>query len=391
MWLYAVVIPTGALLWLFVWGLHIQAMPDSASEDTIGLTGVLMILDVVLGVMAVASLPFRHRAPLAVALVVSSTLVVSASAIGAAVVAVVYLAIVGTRAAIALSGAVWLLAILANGSLVLPAIGAKTSPTEMLTMMLLGAFLFAVLWAIGRYRRARAETITILRERAESVERERERDVQAAREAERLRIAREMHDVLAHRISIVSMHAGALTYRDDLPNARITEAAEIIQESTALALSELRELLGVLRDTNEDDPHGPQPTLQHLPILLTEARAAGVTVTVDYSGLEFAYGQPRTAGLSDSTSRTGYRIVQEALTNARKHAAGEPVHLQLEHTGDALIITCRNRRHRESLPSSGTSGLGLVGLTERAHLAGGTLAIRQESGEFVVEVTLPWS
>lgn len=391
MWPYAVVIPTGALLWLIVWGAHLQMIPTNASDDTIGLTGALMLLDVIFGVVAIVILPLRQRAPLMVALVASATLIASASAIGAAVVAVVHLAIVGTRTGLILCGAVWTLAILGNGALVFPALGTNTNTAEALVVLLVGVLFYAVLVAIGRYRRARTETVTLLRERAEHTEAERERDVKTAQEAERLRIAREMHDVLAHRISLVSMHAGALTYREDLPREKITEAAHIIQESTALALTELRGLLGVLRDTDERDPRGPQPTLEHLPILLAETRAAGVTIEVEYSGIDTADGQLITVGLSEATARAGYRIVQEALTNARKHAPGETVHLRLEHSGEHLLITSRNRLPREPVESTGSSSMGLVGLTERAQLAGGTVTTGEHSGEFVLEGRLPWN
>ena len=172
---------------------------------------------------------------------------------------------------------------------------------------------------------------------------------------------------------------------------KITEAAHVIQESTALALTELRGLLGVLRDTGERDPRGPQPILEHLPILLAEARAAGVAVEVEYTGIDTVDGQPITIGLSEATSRAGYRIVQEALTNARKHAPGETVRLRLEHNGEHLIITSRNRLPRGPAQSTGSSSMGLIGLTERAQLAGGTLTASQHSGEFVVEGRLPWS
>lgn len=386
-WPYAVVGSAGVLLWFIVWGAHVQTIPSNADEETIGLTGAVMLLDVVLGVVAIVVLPLRRRAPLMVALVTSVALIVSASAIGAAVVAVVHLAIVGTRTRLVLSGAVWTLAFLGNGVLVFPALGTSTSTTEAFVILLVGVLFYAVLVAIGRYRRARTETLALLRERAEHAEAERERDVKTAQEAERLRIAREMHDVLAHRMSLVSMHAGALTYRDDLPREKITEAAYIIQESTALALTELRGLLGVLRDTDERDPRDPQPLLQHLPILLAETRAAGLNVEVEYSGIDTADGQPVTTGLSEATSRAGYRIVQEALTNARKHAPGEAVRLCLEHSGDQLTITSRNKLPRKQDKSTGH---GLVGLTERAQLAGGTLTVTQHSGEFVVEGRLPW-
>lgn len=163
-WPYAVVGSAGVLLWFIVWGAHLQTIPSNADEETIGLTGALMLLDVVLGVVAIVVLPLRRRAPLMVALVTSVALIVSASAIGAAVVAVVHLAIVGTRTRLVLSGAVWTLAFLGNGVLVFPALGTSTSTTEAFVILLVGVLFYAVLVAIGRYRRARTETLALLRE-----------------------------------------------------------------------------------------------------------------------------------------------------------------------------------------------------------------------------------
>lgn len=387
-WVYSAVIFTGVASWFIIWGTHVQTIPADASDDDIGATGLLMLLDVVLGIAAVCILPLRDRAPLTIAILTSGMLMFSTSTIGAAVLAAVHLAIVGSRLAITVTGGVWMLAALGNER-VFTVLGSTTNTVDTLISITVEMLFYLVLVAIGRYRRARRETLTLLRERADHVERERERDVKTAKETERLRIAREMHDVLAHRISLVSLHAGALTYRDDLPREKITEAAHVIQESTALALEELRGLLGVLRNTGTDDQRSPQPTLEHLPILLAEARATGVSVAVEFSGIETSREQPLVQGLDETTSRVAYRVVQEALTNARKHAPGEPVRLRLTRDGGSLLVESHNRIS-ENTPAAPSSRMGLIGLTERVELAGGAVDSEETSSDFTLRARLPW-
>ncbi len=171
--------------------------------------------------------------------------------------------------------------------------------------------------AIGMYIGSRRELIWTLRERAHQAEAEQELRVGRARSAERERIAREMHDVLAHRISLVTMHAGALAYRTDLPPEQVRETAELIQTKAHEAMTDLRQVLGMLR--GEDGvPDRPQPTLPDLGTLMDEARTSGMVV--DFHDLLPSGQLP-----SEQVGRTVYRIVQEALTNARKHAAGTHV------------------------------------------------------------------
>jgi len=125
-----------------------------------------------------------------------------------------------------------------------------------------------------------------------------------------------MHDVLAHRISLVAMHAGALSYRGDLSREETQLAAGVIQDGAHQALSDLREVLGVLRDPTGDhdgSPQRPQPTLHDVPALVAEAVDGGMRVQLDDE-------LPPEADVPAATGRTIYRMVQEALTNARKHA-----------------------------------------------------------------------
>ena len=212
--------------------------------------------------------------------------------------------------------------------------------------------------------------------------------VEQARHAERTRIAREMHDVLAHRISLVSLHAGALEFRPDAPPDEVARAAAVIRASAHQALEDLRTVIGVLRDGADGDaPQPPQPTLAALPELLEESRRAGMRLHADVRVADFA-------AVPDSVGRHALRIVQEALTNARKHAAAAAVDLRLEgEPGEGLTIDVRNpapvlAAGASEIPGAGT---GLVGLAERVTLCGGHLEHGlDEAGDFRLHAWLPW-
>jgi len=205
------------------------------------------------------------------------------------------------------------------------------------------------------------------------------------RAAERQRIAREMHDVLAHRLSLLSVHAGALEFHPDAPAEEVAEAAGVIRESARSALEELRDVIGVLREEGSEDPtQPPQPTLADLPALVAESRAAGMRLS---ARIELGDATPLAA-----VGRTAYRIAQEGLTNARKHAPGAAVTLTVRAPGGGLEVEVRSLAPvavaaGASLPGAGT---GLVGLTERVSLAGGELEHGVDpDGAFVLRARLP--
>ncbi|MBM2623060.1 sensor histidine kinase [Actinoplanes sp. LDG1-06] len=243
--------------------------------------------------------------------------------------------------------------------------------------------LIACLW--GMVVRARRQLVASYRDRAERAEAEQQLRVAQARATERNRIAREMHDVLAHRISLLSLHAGALEIKPNATPDEVTSAAGVIRASAHQALQDLREVIGVLRDDRpEGAPEPPQPTLGALPALAEESRSAGTKVSLDVSV------EPDT--VPAGTGRTAYRIVQEGLTNARKHAPGAAVRVNVAGTaGDGLVIDIRNPwpiSGGASIPGTGT---GLIGLTERAALAGGRLSHgRTPQDEFALTAWLPW-
>ncbi len=253
--------------------------------------------------------------------------------------------------------------------------------------ILFGFLIVGIVVAVGYAMGSQRSLLESLRDRADTAEREQQARVAQAQAAERTRIAREMHDVLAHRISLVAMHAGALSYRTDLTPEEQATAAKTIEDNAHRALRDLRDVLGVLRDPTQPtdgDPERPQPVISDIARLVEEERASGMRVSLD----DAIVGE-----LPDSRGRTAYRIVQEALTNARKHAAGTSVTVTLSGSeDDGLTVTIRNAAAvgapRSTLPDS---GLGLIGLDERVGLTGGRLRHgRDAGGGYVVEAWIPW-
>jgi signal transduction histidine kinase len=201
-----------------------------------------------------------------------------------------------------------------------------------------------------------------------------------------------MHDVLAHRLSLLSVHAGALEFRPDAPAADIQRAAGVIRESAHQALEDLQVVLGVLRSpSGAGVTEPPQPTLADVRTLVEEARAAGMDVGLDERITGTAEGAG-TAAATGITGRTAYRIVQEGLTNARKHGRSAPVRVTLRGgPREGLSVDLRNRApHGGPASAIPGTGQGLIGLTERAALAGGTVAYGRSEDDFLLQAWLPW-
>ncbi|GAA1390588.1 sensor histidine kinase [Catellatospora chokoriensis] len=239
-------------------------------------------------------------------------------------------------------------------------------------------------FVFGLWVRARRQVLEQLRDRAERLEREQHERAERARSDERRRIAREMHDVVAHRVALMVLHAGALEVSTADP--RTAEEAALIRTTGREAMQELREVLGMLRAPDLADgaapEFAPQPTLADLDRLLDASRAAGLPVRrVDE-------GQPRDVPLS--AQRTAYRVVQEALTNVAKHAGAVPTTVTLRHELHGLVVAVENAPPAAPAPPVPDSGLGLVGLTERVALAGGTVQARPRlDGGFLVRARIP--
>ncbi|MYW06588.1 histidine kinase [Streptomyces sp. SID3343] len=238
----------------------------------------------------------------------------------------------------------------------------------------------------GMLIRSQRQLTASWRERARQAEEGQRLRVEEARHLERERLAREMHDVLAHRISLLAIHAGALQYRPGA-SAEEARAAEIIRQSAFEALEDLREVIGVLRahpDEAEDAGiERPQPLLSDLPALVDESRQAGAVVELDL---------PHLPSVSGRTGRHAYRIVQEGLTNARKHAPGAHVRVSVTPAGEeGLAIEVVNRMpHGRASSDIPGAGVGLIGLRERVALIGGRLEHgHTDTGDFRLSVWLP--
>ena len=354
--------------------------------------GSYPVLDIVVGVVSVALLPLLRRWPLPVGLVLSLLTAVSPAATPSATTAALLIARY-QRLGVALEvGATGIAAHLIRETW-RPIHGL---PYVWWAVLVFVAYAALVGW--GTLIRANRALISSLRDRAEQAEANQARRVSEARAAERTRIAREMHDVLAHRLSLLATYAGALAYRPDAPPEQVSRAAEVVRSGVHEALDELREVIGVLRDDSLPDlaaASRPLPGVAELPELVRESRAAGMRV--ETLGAAWPAQSNTVAGLPDAAGRTAYRVVQEGLTNARKHAPGQPVTVTLDGRPgaglDVLVVNSTGSASTStavpSFPVPG-SGTGLIGLTERLELAGGTLDWRNSGGEFRLRAWLPW-
>lgn len=353
-----------------------------ADIDDQPIVGWFFVGDTLLGVLSFVLVHHRHRAPGRVAALTAAFSFVSVSSAGPAT------WMVGSLASRHRWQLLWLvvpLNVLAGVAQERFYPGEDELPVW--AAFLFGILVIAVVVAVGYAMGSQRDLMTSLRDRADTAEREQQARVARAQAAERTRIAREMHDVLAHRISLVAMHAGALGYRTDLTPEEQGTAARTIEENAHRALRDLRDVLGVLRDPmapTDARPELPQPVIGDIARLVDEERAGGMRVTLD----DTTVGE-----LADTPARTAYRVVQEALTNARKHAPGTAVAVTLSgNADDGLSIRVRNAVAVGG-PGAGLpeSGLGLVGLDERVALAGGRIEHGPDtSGGYALSAWIPW-
>jgi signal transduction histidine kinase len=342
---------------------------------------MLQVVDLAYGAVGCVALWARRRWPVGVAVLLLPATFFSAAAVGAGVMALFTVAVhrrwpvAAAVAAVQLAGVPVYYAVHPDAAY----------PLWVFYLLAAASTLAVVAW--GMFVRARRELVLSLRDRADRAEAEQKLRVEQARDHERARIAREMHDVLAHRISLVSLHAGALAFRPDAPPDEVARAAEVIRGSAHLALQDLREVIGVLRGAPEGrDPERPQPALADVPELVRECRRAGMHVALELTCDPVA--APEGAG------RTAFRVVQEGLTNARKHARGAAVRVTLSGgPGEGLAVEVRNALAvggpaAADIPGAGA---GLAGLAERVALAGERLEHGPTAdGAFRLAATLPW-
>jgi signal transduction histidine kinase len=338
-------------------------------------SGSLVALDIVVGVLALGLVPLLVRWPVWSAVALAVLAAVSPLATPPSTVGTLHVA--RTRPfAVAVGVATAGIAAHAVRGLWNPMPGL--SFTWWLVLVVIG---HAGLVGWGALAEARRVVIASLEERALRAEAEQGRRIAEARAAERTRMARDMHDVLAHRLSLLATYAGALEFRPDLAPEKVSKAAGVIRSGVHQALDELRDVISVLRDGTDDSLARPVPALADLPALVEETQAVGTPVAVQDS----LVSQP-----PGTTGRTAYRVLQEALTNARKHAPGQPVSIALDGTpGEHLIIAVTNPLCSEPTVIPGT-GTGLGGLTERVRLAGGQLDHQVTAREFRLHALLPW-
>ncbi|MEQ4305077.1 histidine kinase [Plantactinospora sp. B6F1] len=384
------------LVWAWTW----RSVPLHY-VDTI--PGWMLTIDPWVGAVGCLALWWRRRFPILLGVAMVLVVALAATGLGAALVMVLTVAVHRN----------WLPAALLTVLHLVPslAFGYENPPPGVtrwayLTMVLL-MYLVPLGWGIAV--RARRQLITNLRREVDRERAEQRRRLAGARRAERERIAREMHDVLAHRISLISVHAGALAYRTAQSDAgagaplgatELGGAIEVIRDNARQALVELGDVLAVLRpergdrdggephpDSGTDDRSAPQPRLADILRLVQEAQAAGQRVV-----FEMVCPPGAAESLRPAVQRTVYRTVQEGLTNARKHAGRTEVTVRVEvDPGSGIAATITN-----PLPSPRTAadlpgaGAGLTGLAERLALDGGTIEHGVVGGTFRLSTRLPW-
>ncbi|RZT88664.1 signal transduction histidine kinase [Pseudonocardia sediminis] len=343
---------------------------------------VAVLVTACLGAVARRSLPVAGLAPVTVALVVGPLLVGTTDLATVLVFAdVLYCAVLHTsrrtsRAVITTSGA----AVIAVAVVVLVTDGGRVAVLSLLNMLLLVAI--PVLWAaeVRRHRDlAHAERL-----RAEQAARMAELDRDAAVAAERARMARDLHDIVAGQLSAIALQSEAVLHHPDPDPELLRRVLGAAREGSVSALAEMRTMIGLLRAEPGTEPRTAPARLDQLGPLLDAAREQGLRV-------ELIDERPQGPEPAAAVELAAYRIVQEGLTNASKHAPGAAVTLTLGHDAGALVVGLHNdlplRAPRSTPVTSG--GTGLLGLRERAVAVGGRLDAGPEDGRWRLCAALP--
>jgi signal transduction histidine kinase len=257
-------------------------------------------------------------------------------------------------------------------------LGAVRTDDATVTDLTAPVVLFVAAWSAGRVLRARREHADELEDRADRLEREQDARERQAAADERARIARELHDIVAHRVTTIVIQADSGSVTADDPE-RAREAFGGIAGSGRQALAELRRLLELMRPEDDSAAIAPQPGIARIDELVRGARDSGMPVHARVDG--------DLAALPAGVDLTAYRIVQEALTNALRHARTQ-AHVRVARNGDELVVEVRNPLG--DLPSNGDgAGRGLAGMRERVRVYGGELTAAAADGEWVVRAKLP--
>jgi signal transduction histidine kinase len=233
--------------------------------------------------------------------------------------------------------------------------------------------------AVGLAVRSQRAAVEAAEARARQAEATREDEAERRVTDERLRIARELHDVVAHNISVINVQAGVARHLLDSRPDQARAALGLVREASRTVLAEMSTVLGLLRTGEEENPTEPAPGLDRVSALVDTIGLAGLRTTWQQHGQP--YRLPELADLA------AYRIVQESLTNALKHGDGT-ADLLIEHRTDAVVVEVTNPVPADA-PSSATGGHGLMGMRERVTSLGGTFAAGPEDRSFRVRVEIP--
>lgn len=358
-----------------------------ALKEAFVFTGTLMSggsspLDVVSAAVLTLPLAWRRRAPLAVAAIVAAAIAVDDLVAGwdSAVISFDCSIVAAYSAG---AHARQRHALIALGALLAAnLVDALGAPGNRAGNIALGIVVFSLVpWLVGQALRRERSRTAQLQELATQLEAERERRTLDAVAAERGRIARELHDSVAHAISVIAVQADAASKLLGRDPDRAREPLETIQATARAALAEMRETVGVLRDTRERAPLGPQRGVIDLERLVYEVERSGLPVTLTVTGGV----RPLPATLDLAV----YRIVQEGLTNVRKHAGPAQARVTINYEPDNVEVVIADDGRRLP-PRSDGGGHGLIGVRERVTLLGGELtAAPAADGGFVVQARLP--
>jgi signal transduction histidine kinase len=376
---------------------HVSRLIDAAVPLLVGAlvaAGVTVRADastrplaIALGVVAAAVLVLRHRAP-EMTLAISGGLVLVLFAVDHAA---------GSIAVIAPAAALYTLALTRGRSHVVIAVMAAAIAVVVADIFLAGhngysltlqtaahIALIAIPVLAAEAARNHRSYVRLLLGRVELAERTREEEAQRRAEQERLRIARDLHDVVAHTLTTINVQAGVAAHLLEGNPSHAKAALTTIETASHEALDELRTILGVLRDPGDGNaPLDPPPDLAALDGLIEQARRTGSEVSFEIAG-----GQPER--ISDAVQLAAFRIVQESLTNARRHAPGAAARVDLTYRDDRLQLAIENDIGDGPNGAADPNGVGILGMRERAAAVGGTLDARRDRESFRVVAQLPY-
>jgi signal transduction histidine kinase len=347
-------------------------------------------LALALGLAAAAALVLRRRMP-AMTLAVSGGLVLALFAVdrtagGVAViapaVALYSLALTRGRIHLVLAAVAAVVAVVAADTLLAGRHGQSVTLQTLAHVTLVAVPLLA-----AEALRSRRSYVKLLLEQLEQAEQTREDEALRRVEQERLRIARDLHDVVAHTLTTINVQAGVAAHLLDRDVNHARDALATIETASHDALDELRAIVGVLREPNDTTaPLEPAPGLDTLDQLIDNAREAGLDVSIESDGLH-------PDRVPDAVQLAAFRIVQESLTNAYRHAPGASARVNLAYHPGRLSVTVENTaavRVAGVLPDGNGSGVGILGMRERVTALGGTLDASPSAGGFRVAAELPY-